>query len=83
MVLTSVILVVVPVVELISVCVVSLEVVVAPLHRLLDHVGSECRMVVVGGWYRAKSFLLPECAPRMLVAAAVQTRPRSWPVVPA
>ena len=77
-VLTSVILVVEP----ISVCIVSLEAVVAPLHQLLDHVGSECQMVVVGGWHGAKSFLLPERAPRMLVAAAVRARPCSWPVVP-
>ena len=82
-VLTSVILVVVPVVEPISVCVVSLEAVVVPLHRLLNHVGSECRMVVVGGWHGAKSFLLLERVPRMLVAATMRARPRSWPVVPA
>ena len=82
-VLTSVILVVVPVVEPISVCVVSFEAVVAPLYRLLDHVGSDCQMVFVGGWHRAKSFLLLERAPRMLVAAVVRARPRSWPVVPA
>ena len=82
-VLTSVILVVVPVVEPISICVVSLEVVVAPFHRLLVHVESEGRMVVVGGWHGAKSFLLPERAPRMLVAAIVRARPCSWPVVPA
>ena len=80
-VLTSVILVVVPVVEPISICVVSLEAFVALLHRLLDHVGSEGRMVVVGGWHGAKSFLLPERAPRMLVAIATRARPRSWPVV--
>ena len=81
-VLTSVILVVVPVVEPISVCVVLLEAFVAFLHRLLDHVGSDGRMVVVGGWHGAKSFLLPERAPRMLVAIAGRARPRSWPVVP-
>ena len=81
-VLTSVILGVVPVIEPISVCVVSLEAVVAPPHRLLDHVGSEGRMVVEGGWHGAKSFLLPEHAPRMLVAIAARARPQSWPVVP-
>ena len=48
-VLTSVILVVVPLVEPISVYVVSLEVVIALPHQLLDLVGSEDRMVVVGG----------------------------------
>ena len=82
-VLTWVKIVVVLVVEPIFVCVVSLEAVIAPLHQLLDHVGSECRMVVVGGWHGAKSFCLPERAPRMLVAAVVRARPRSWPVVPA
>ena len=82
MVLTSVILVVVPVVELISVCVVSLEAFIGLPHQLLDHVGSEGRMVVVGGWHGAKSFLLPERAPRMLVSIAARARPRSWPVVP-
>ena len=69
-VLTSVILVVVPVVELISICVVSLEAFVALPDQLLDHVGSEGRMVVVGGWHGANSFFLPEHAPRMLVAIA-------------
>ena len=56
---------------------------VALPHQLLDHVGLECQMVVVGGWHGAKSFLLSERAPRMLVAAVVQARPRSWLVVPA
>ena len=69
-VLTSVTLVVVPLLELISVYVISLEAFVALPHQLLDHVGSEDRMVVVGGWHGAKSFLLPERAPRMLVVIA-------------
>ena len=81
-VLTSVILVVVPVVDPISICVISLEAFVALPHQLLDHMGSEGWMVVVGGWHGAKVFLLPEHAPRMLVAIAVRARPRSWPVVP-
>ena len=76
-VLTSIILVVVPVVEPISVCVVSLEAFDALLHQLLDHMGSEDRMVVVGGWHGAKSFLLLEHALRMLVAITTQARPRS------
>ena len=76
-VLTLVILMVVPVVEPISEYVVSLEAVVALLHRLLDPVGSEGQMVVVGGWHGAKSFLLPERAARMLVAIIAWARPRS------
>ena len=79
--LTLVILVVVSIVEPISVCVVSLKAFVALLHRLLDLVGSKDWMVVVGGWYEAKFFLLPERAARMLVAIAVRAHPRSWPVV--
>ena len=82
-VLTSVILVVVHVVEPISVCVVSLEAFVALSHQLFDHVGSEGRMFVVEGWHGAKSFFLLERAPRMLVAIAARVCPRSWPVVPA
>ena len=66
--------------EVISVCVVSIEGSVALPHELLDYVGSKGRMVVVGGWHGAKSFLLQERALRMLVA--VRARPRSWPVVP-
>ena len=81
-VLTLVILVVISVVEPISVCIVSLEAVVAPLHQLLDHVESKGRMVVVGGWHGDKFFFLPEHATRMLVAIAVRARPHSWPVVP-
>ena len=45
--------------------VVSLEAVVAPLHGMLVHMGLECRVVVMGGCHGAKSFLLPERAPRM------------------
>ena len=87
-VLIVVIFVVVSVVLSISVCVVSLEAFVAPLHQLqvgmLDHVGSEDQMTVVGGWHGTKLFLLPEHAARtisLLVAIAVWARPRSWPVV--
>ena len=57
-VLTLVMFVVISVVESISVCVVSLEAFVAPLHQLLDHVGSEDWTVVVGGWHGAKFFFL-------------------------
>ena len=78
-VLTLVILVVVPMVGPISVCVVSLEAVVAPCHQLLELVELEGRTVVVGGWHGAKSFLLPERALTMLVAE--RARPSSWPVV--
>ena len=77
--LTLVIPVVVVVVEPIFVCVISLEAFVALLHRLPDHMESEDRMVVVGGWYGAKFFLLLERGARMLVA--VRSHPRSWPVV--
>ena len=83
-VLTLVIHVVVFIVESISICVVSLEAFVALLHQLLDYVGSEDRMVVVGGWHGAKFFLLPKRATKMigrLVAITVRARPRSWPVV--
>ena len=81
-VLTLVILMVVPVVESISVYVVSLEAFVALPHQLLDHVGLEDRMVVVGGCHGAKSFLLSERAPSILVVIAARACPRSWPVVP-
>ena len=87
-VLTLVIFVVVSVVLSISVCVVSLEAFVAPLHQLqvgaLDHMGLEDRMADVGGWHITKFFLLPEHVARMislLVAIAVRTRPCSWLIV--
>ena len=82
MVLFVVIFVVVSVVLSVSICAVSLEAVVAPLHQLqmktLAYVGSKDLMAVLRGWHGTKFFLLPERAPRMinlLVAIAVQAHP--------
>ena len=70
MVLFAVIFVVVSVVLLLSVCIVSFEAFVAPLHQLqaemLGHMGSEDWMAVLEGWHGTKFFFLLERAARIM-----------------